>query len=208
MRSPLIGTWMPTVAVLVFAMAGLGENAHAGVVVNINQVGDDVVATGSGTMDLTDLSFSGTVSGPTGIEPNQALISVGPAPGSGIADFYSGSSVTGPTSWGSGGTTYPSSGSGDLFGVDGHLDLIAVPLGYISGSSLSGTDTFANSTLASLGLTPGTYTYTWGTGAHADTFVVDINMASVPEPSSLVLSGIAVAGLMVYMGRRRKCSGA
>jgi hypothetical protein len=68
-----------------------------------------------------------------------------------------------PTSFGSG-YTAPTSFTGDAFGIqNGSLGKdIIVPIGYTSGSPLSGTATFANKTISSMGLTPGTYLYDWG----------------------------------------------
>jgi hypothetical protein len=68
-----------------------------------------------------------------------------------------------------------------------------------SGDSLFGEVTFANSDFTSLGLTLGTYVWSWGAGAHADTFTVQIG---VPEPSTwaLLLAGFGGLGLV---GSRR-----
>jgi hypothetical protein len=54
--------------------------------------------------------------------------------------------------------------SGDVFGVDGSgfgSPVIFVPTGYDGTTLLSGSSTFDNTTVAMIGLTPGTYTYTW-----------------------------------------------
>jgi hypothetical protein len=55
-------------------------------------------------------------------------------------------------------------------------------------------------------LTPGTYVYTWGTGAHADSFTVQIGPTAAPEPASLTLLGIGVASLAGYGWRRRRAT--
>jgi hypothetical protein len=79
-----------------------------------------------------------------------------------------------------------------------------VPLGYVSGTSLSATSTYAGATLLSLGVTPGTYTWTWGTGVHADSFTLDIVAPAVPDSGSTVsLLGCALLGLAAL---RRKLS--
>jgi hypothetical protein len=198
---------MKTSAVTVAAallIATFGGQAGAALIIDVSQVGGNVVATGSGTIDLTGLINYGPNSifySNAGTIPDIALIYVGP---SGTLDAYGGAS--GPTSFG---TLFyepaPSSGTGDIFGVQGNGQssgsYIDVPAGYVSGSPLSGSMTYDNTTIASLGLTPGTYTYTWGSGPDADSLTV--NIASVPEPSSLIMAGAAaLAGLGLWIRRR------
>ncbi len=83
-----------------------------------------------------------------------------------------------------------------------------VPPGYTSGDPLSGTATWPGTTFAGLGLTPGIYTWTWGSGADADSFVVDIGVplvTPIPEPSTLLVAGMAlgVVGCGAWMRRWR-----
>ncbi len=54
--------------------------------------------------------------------------------------------------------------------------------------------------ILSQALTPGTPTYTWGSGADVDS--VTVNSGSVPDPSSLAMAGIAVATWLVVARRR------
>ncbi len=69
-------------------------------------------------------------------------------------------------------------------------------------SLLSNTTTFANQSFASLGLTLGTYTYTWGTGGDADSLT--INVPGVPESaSSIRLLGIGAGVLLFCRWRNR-----
>jgi hypothetical protein len=193
----------------VLAAAALGlavGTARAGVIINVDEVGNDVVATGSGSIDLTGLTFAGTFSGSaTGTQPNIANITVGPN-GSISADGYLG--ATGPTSFGTGGGVASSFGSGDLLGVQGNVGGIFVPVGYHSGDPLSATDTYSGQTFASLGLTPGTYKYTWGTGVHADFLTVQIGpaVAAVPEPSTLAGAAVGIALALGWAWRRRRAS--
>ncbi len=142
-------------------------SAQAAYVVDLTQQGSDIVATGSGTLDLTDLGYLESVIVSAGIVPDEPAISTGPTTPEEL-NFYSG--VTGPASFGSGGPTSASNGSGDL--VDFADLLIGVPGGYVSGTALSDTSTYDDQTFATLGVTPGVYKWTWGTGAHADTLTL------------------------------------
>jgi hypothetical protein len=173
--------------------------AEAGYVVDLTQVGTDVVATGSGTIDLTDLSSAGSPGILTaGIEPDIGFIAVA----SGIADGFTG--ISGPSTFGTGGFTSPTNSSGDAVTISLSLGL-GVPDGYTSGSPLSDTSTYAGATFASLGATPGTYTWRWGTGADADSFTLQIGPAAVPEPSTwaMMLAGFVGLGFAGYRASRK-----
>jgi MYXO-CTERM domain-containing protein len=79
-----------------------------------------------------------------------------------------------------------------------------LPAGYISGHSLSDSATYDDATFASLQATPGTYTWTWGTGTHADSFTLQIGpVATTPEPASLTLLAMGLAGLGLALRTRR-----
>jgi hypothetical protein len=188
----------PVVAVP-FLVAALCGRAGASIVINIEQAGNNVVATGSGSLDLTDLSFVRQGSTDFGIVgANIGYLVVGPQ-FLGTVDIYSG--ISGPPSFGGGGGQIASSGSGGPLGVYGGALELLVPVGYVSGSALSGTAIWDAFTIASLGLTPGTYTYTWGTGAHTDNLT--INIGAVPEPSSLVMAGATMLAGVAAWARRR-----
>jgi hypothetical protein len=171
--------------------------AQAGYVVTLTQQGSNVVATGSGILDLTGLSL--TITGDTsqaGIFPAGGLINTGPTTATPV-DLYTG--TTGPTSFGSGSFLPASSGSGDPVNIQGSIDNLVVPAGYVSDSrTLSDTSTYSGQTFASLGVTPGTYEWTWGTGADQN-FTLQIGPAAVPAP--LIGHGLpallAVCGLLV-----------
>ena len=76
-----------------------------------------------------------------------------------------------------------------------------VDVDYVSGTTTSDLSTFVNQTFATLGFTPGTYTYTLPGG---DTLVVTGATPVVPEPSTWALLGVGVAGLGVVTLRRRR----
>jgi hypothetical protein len=73
-------------------------------------------------------------------------------------------------------------------GVAGLSGSIYVPRNYVSGRPLMSTLTWDNATFASLGVTPGTYVWKWGSGANAGSFTL---RAAVPEPARL---GLLVLG--------------
>jgi len=186
--------WIAAVGIILSGLS-LSPSARANLVININQVGSDVVAIGSGTLNTSHLAGNGFI-GTDFIEANTARIIFG-AIGSG--DTYL---ISGPANFGAGSFVAASSASGDLFGLIGFGDVL-VPRGYISGALLSGTDTFDNATISSLGLAPGTYVYTLA-GSEPDSVTVQIGVSAVPEPSTwaMVILGFAGLGFMGY--RRRK----
>jgi protein with PEP-CTERM/exosortase system signal len=169
-----------------------------GFTITMEQIGSNVVANGSGAIELTGLSFLfGGIAIPN-ISPNTASLSVGQ---SASVDAYS--AISGPASFGSGGFTFANGGSGDAVGVQGLL--VLVPQGYVSGTALSDSMTFNNSTFASLGVTPGTYEWTWGTGLRNQNFTLIIGGAGVPDGGSTVsLLSCALLGLAAL---RRKLGG-
>ena len=141
--------------------------------VTLQQMGANVVANGSGAINLTGLTFFlPGIDFTARIWAGGGVIITGPPGGSGDVDLYTG--FTGPTSFGSGFFFFPNTGSGDIVGIDaqGFGGLLAVPPGYVSGAALSDSMTFNNATFASLGVTPGTYVWTWGTGLPNQNFTL------------------------------------
>jgi hypothetical protein len=142
----------------------------------ITEVGSNVAMSGTGSFNLGDLSLAYTYAG-TGavVYPSIGQLTIGTI-GSTILQ-YSGATLTGPNSFGGGGGGSANSGTGSMFGVGpvGFGDrTILVPNGYVSGNIITGTATYLNKTLSSLGLTPGTYTWSWGTGSNSGSFVLQI----------------------------------
>jgi hypothetical protein len=184
-----------TLVVLVAILAAPERVANASLLITITQVGSDVVATASGTINITDLILLPLDRGAEiGIAPARAYVMEG-VPGTGLGDVYGG--FIGPLAFGPGGGQDPTSGSGDSVGMIAGDGELVVPSSYVSGTRLSATDTYSNQTFSSLGLTPGTYTWTWGTGANADSVTVQIVAASVvPEPSTAVLAVIGAGSVI------------
>ena len=169
-----------------------------GFTMTLQQVGSNVVANGSGPINLTGLTFvvSGTLE-PGVIVPNIGIIQIGGSLGNPFIDQYTG--ITGPTSFGSGDTFEANTNSGDFVGIFGLTGNIDVPQGYVSDTPLSDSMTFNHATLHSLGLTRGTYVWTWGTGLANQNFTLQIGPAGVPDGGSTVsLLGCALLGLAAF----------
>ena len=85
--------------------------------VTLEQVGSNVVANGSGPINLTGLTFLNSVTvGGIGVNAISGIISTGPT-GSVNVDLYNG--FTGPASFGSGGTISANTGNGDFVAIQG-----------------------------------------------------------------------------------------
>lgn len=192
-----------TLAVIAGLLLGAGR-ARAGIVVTATQVGSDVVLSGGGTANLAALILDASNETVAFVQPSEADVAVGTY----LADTDVYRDLNGPTSFGPGPFTFASSGTGDRVGISngGSTQVLLVPLGYISGTTLSGAATFTNKTFASLGMTPGTYIWTWGSGANADSFTFQVGPVAVPEPSTLAGCGLIVVALIGYRLRRRKAA--
>jgi hypothetical protein len=175
--------------------------ARAAYTVTFSEVGPNVLASGSGSIDLSGLTF---------VTSGHTLPEIAPTFGTEVAglagavDEYSG--TRGPTGFGIGVFTSATIGTGDLVAIQQLIGppvgFVDVPMGYTSGAPLSDTATYDNQSFATLGLTPGTYEWTWGSSAADDTFTL---VAAVPEPASLTLLG-TVVGLGLLVRRRRKAA--
>lgn len=159
--------------------------ATSGFTITLNEVDSNVVMTGTGSIDLTGLTLVTSGAGPM-MGPGMGVSSatfIGGATG-GYYDTYSGFTTT-PSNFGTGSGGASSLSSGDLFGVIMNMAppyLLLVPSGYTSGTQISGSQTFSGGTFTTLGLTPGTYTYTWS-GGSIDVVIGGPAPTPTPTPS-------------------------
>lgn len=174
------------------------------------QQGADVVISGSGSLNVSDLfelaslgDFRNALS-PAYVAGSNALeVYAGPTSSGAQGGSILAGQINGPTAIGTAApVVLPSFGSGDLFGVNvssNGLGLI-LPKGYVTGAPLNGSSTYANQTLASLGLSNGLYIWRWGNGANTDSLRLQVGP---PVPAPLPLLGAAAAFRCASHLRRR-----
>ena len=174
-------SWMDTNGYWTSYVGSTGATGATGAFnVTITQVGPNVVWAGSGSFNLTDLTLVGSVPITSGFAASQAIWIAGATaiPPGATGQQYGGASLTYPTTFALGTQTGgPSATTGSMFGVlTGGVSgrTIVVPDGYVSGTTISGSTTYASQTISSMGLSGGTYIWSWGAGANASSLVMVI----------------------------------
>ncbi len=176
-------------------------SSEAAVIIDMSQVGADVVAQGSGNLNLAALGPpipAGT--GTAAMSPSSGFLVL--VPGSG--DVYL--PPVSPASFGTLGLATASANTGNVFGLA--LGQMLLPTGYITGTNLAMTATWAGASNASLGVTPGTYTWSWGAGATADYVQLNVNAAPTPEPETYALFAFGIGATEWLRRRKRKAPNA
>ncbi len=173
--------------------------AYGGVIVTATEIGGDVVFISSGSLDPNpnDLIQSSVALPVTGDLQSNAgfLIGVG-----NVVDAYELPNLTGPTSIGPGTQTFTaSSKSGELLVLVFETGVLATPAGYVPESPLSGSATYSGESFASLGITPGTYTWSWTSDGVSDS----ITLQAVPEPPTVMLAALSIMSLAMVRWRQR-----
>ena len=184
--------------------------SSASITLRAEQIGADVVITGSGTANLSGLTFDATDDFWTNYI-SDIEVYVGPdAFNDGNVSLYGG--IAGPLSFGIDSSLYeladPVGSSGDLFGIladnGSGVTQLVLPRGYVSNSSLSGVSRFSSLTIAQLGLTPGQLTtWSWGSGVTADSLRFEVANNADPVPGPAPLLGLGAAFQMARRLRRR-----
>lgn len=174
---------------VIFASAGTAVTAHAGYIATATETGGDVVFEGSGSLNLTAATLDSTTSSQVGALIPNSIFQIGDFFGAETQFYLNPTNFSGPSTIGPGTTfTRSSAGTGDLTGVTfGGSPNLSVPNGYTFGDELSGSMTIVGHTFSTLGLSPGVYEWTWGSGATADSFT--LHVGAVPIDTDL--DGIA-----------------
>jgi hypothetical protein len=183
-------------------LLGGAERARADLVITFQQSGPNVVANGVGSLNFNALTFQGFDTTSSYVDASAGAVLLGSS--GTYADYYG--SISGPTTFGPGLNFVANSSSSTApfstgAGVDGATGQLLVPGGYSAGSPFTVSATWDNETISGLGLTPGTYTWTWGSGANTDSLEVIIPGVVTPEPSSVIL---LLTGLLPLASVARK----
>ena len=180
------------------ALAATAIRSHAAFVITLDETATGVTINGAGSLLTAGLS---RLNGPPGnggafFVPNYAEL----FGTDGAFDEYA---ASGPSSLGPGQTGFsPTDSSGDIVGLLGS-NVVIVPANYVSGSPLAFTSSYDGQTFDSLGFTPGTYTYTLGSG---DTLVIGGVASVVPEPGTWAMLALGLGGLGLTLRQRRRAA--
>jgi hypothetical protein len=184
-------------AATLIALSSLATRGYAAIVMSIAPAGDNVVLSFSGSLNISGLTKVDVVAGNYGAinGSNNVYFSFNSAQADAYVNSISSVIMQSPTSETTG---VDDIATGDTFGVFLDGDDIYLPDGYISGSQISGSSIFPDTSLAELGLTPGVtgFVATLNNGS-GDT----VSLSVIPEPSSALLLGLG--SLAVLFHRKR-----
>jgi hypothetical protein len=185
-----------------------GSNAQAAVTISVQQSGTSVIISQSGSLNTTGLTAlpRGSVVGAyTGASAGLGVIRFGPtAFFTDLVEY----SISGPTSFGSGSFENSTTTTGDVFSINGFFQTMMLSTSYVSGSSLSSSMSFANTTVARLGFRTSSFAFS----IPNDTVAVNVlsgdaggDVGAVPEPATwaMMVIGFVLAGRAMRVRRRR-----
>ena len=196
MKTPLKYLLAPLAIMLLAA-----GSARATIIISASEVGGNVVFTFAGGLDLSSMTATNFTLSPSfnsTINPSLNGIQFWTTP----ATFreYLLPNFSAPANYGAGGNHSPSAVSsafpGFIFGGTGGF--FYLPTTYVSSDPFSATMTFAGSTFASLGVTPGMYTWLWSNGGTSDSLILNIGQSgSVPDTgSTLAMLALGLGGVL------------
>ncbi len=172
--------------------------AKAVINLQVQQIGPDVVISGSGKANLSALTLNSTNLLYQNVLTDVQIYAGPNQPNAGQVDLYNGI-TSGPATISSDALLVElpdeniAASHGDLFGIVTNPFTLVLPKGYVSNADLSGVSTIRNYTISGLGLTVGTSTWTWGSVANGDFDSINLTVPnSTPVPGPLPLAGGAV----------------
>jgi hypothetical protein len=187
----------------------VGSPSEAVIHLRVDQVGNDVVVTGSGKANLSALNFSATDLSFQNVLTDVQIYAGPSLFNAGQVDLYD-NVLTGPSSISSDPFLVqepdPGTSTGSLFGIQADLYRLVLPKGYISNTELTGTSTFKNVTISELGLTTGKSIWTWGNiqDGSFDSINLEVAPGSLENvPGPLPICGSSVALMWSRSLRRR-----
>ena len=180
-----------------------GLSAKAVITLTFEQIGNDVAIRGSGKANLSALTLdTSSDTFQNVLTHDQAYAGASPFE-AGSVDLYRGT-ISGPASFSSNTdlTEEPDSltSSGPIFGIMAFRPRVVLPKGYVSNTEISGISVIKNVSISSLGLTPGSFEWTWGdagTGTFDPINLIIPANEGVPGP-------LPIAGAAVMLGWCRK----
>ena len=187
------------IALVLAGAALLPGTARATIIINIEQQGSDVVASYSGSWDSwTPFTLTTSASNYVAFNGNfQAL--QGPVNKS----YMIAAPMTLTLGTWTETFTSASSFTGDPFGFNLGGDYFA-PAGYTAGQSLSGSLTFADTDIVTMGFTPDSIGVFSGAGNTVTFSISGAGPAPVPEPGTWAAATLLVGGAAFARWRRRQ----
>jgi len=190
-------------AIVVGSLVMHSTLSHAAVTINVSEVGVDVVASATGSFNYRDLTYVGTTTSTGGMVGGSAATGrdglLYLSPSSQRIKLYR---IDTTIAFSTGSTFLASATTGTNIGIfsasPADSDFILVLESYASGSPITASATWSNHSFASLGLIPGEYVVTWGSGDNADSFTVIIG--AEPPPTYTVggdVTGLVGSGLVL-----------
>jgi hypothetical protein len=192
---------------LLLAAGAVHRPASAAIVMTAQEIGGDVVFSYQGTLDIAGLTqgFSSTLRD-SRVRASGALVQFTSGSTFNNTQPYNSAFSSKPSNLGTTSTVLINADTSSATAVFGtasnflYLESSLTASDWLT-TTQSGSMTFQGTTLAGLGIVPGTYTWVLNNSA-ADT----ITLNAVPEPSSLMLVG-AGGVVCVFVSSRRRLMG-